>query len=401
MKLLTCVLFLLSCCIGYAQIKISGQVIGTDNLPVTYVNVYIKNTTIGTVTDLDGNFEFTSKKNRGRLIISLMGYETISLKFNAKKKYFKIILKEESNTLDEVVIVSKPKKRLSKKENPAYRILKEIWKRKKENGLKLTKTYQYKKHLTTEIGLNNLDTAFIKNIFKKDYKKIINQLAIGEDKKGYYIPLYLSESVSRVYGNNIIKQQRIDIEAEKKEGVQKNGFAFDRIARTFGDVDIYKDNFQLLKTSFISPISTSGFDTYDFVLNDSTVINGTKLYNIYFFPRRNDLAFVGNFWVADKSFSITKIKMKTNKEINLNFVRNISIEKEYFIKNDSIYLPKKEVYIGDFTLLDKSEDNKGMTVHKSATYSQYLFNKPLSNNFYSQSIIRYKPKQFEKHNVYT
>ena len=90
-------------------------------------------------------FQLTSQKNRGSIEISFVGYETLSLKFSPKKTYFKIVLKEASNLLDEIVIVSKPKKRLKKKENPAYRILKEIWSRKKKNGLKLVKAYQYKK----------------------------------------------------------------------------------------------------------------------------------------------------------------------------------------------------------------------------------------------------------------
>ena len=97
--------------------------------------------------------------------------------------------------------------------------------------------------------------------------------------------------------------------------------------------------------------------------------NKKKFYSIYFFPRRNgDLAFEGNFLVADKNFSITKIKMRVHKDINLNFVRKLSFEKEFLIKDDSIYLPKKDIYIGDFTFTDKDESNKGLTIKKTSEY---------------------------------
>lgn len=127
--------------------------------PLPYVNVYFKNSTNGIVTDFEGKFELTP----------------------TKKRHFTIYLEEESNTLEEVVIVVKPKKRLPKKENPAYRILKEIWKRKKKNGLKLVSYYQYKKIQTTAISLNNLDTVFLQEIFKKSYKKTIDELPYNEN----------------------------------------------------------------------------------------------------------------------------------------------------------------------------------------------------------------------------
>ncbi|MFT5761207.1 MAG: hypothetical protein ACI8WA_000317 [Polaribacter sp.] len=401
MKIFIPILLLFTCFISNAQLKISGQILDGGNEPLPYVNVYFKNTTNGVITDFDGRFQLVSKKKRGSLEISFVGYETLSLKFSPQKKFFKIILKESSNLLDEIIIVSKPKKRLKKKENPAYRILKEIWSRKKKNGLKLVKAYQYKKLLTTEVGLNNLDSLFLKNIFKKEYKKVLEELPPNDDGINYYIPLFLSETVKNIYGNNSLNIEREDIEAEKYNGVNKDGFIFERISNTFNEIDIHKNNIEVLKKSFVSPISTTGFQTYDYVLHDSITVNNKKTYSIYFFPRRNgDLAFEGYFWVADKNFSITKIKMKIHKDINLNFVRKLSFEKEFTIKDDSIYLPKRDLYTGDFTLTDKGDDNQGLTIKKTTSYSDYIFDQKLSDAFYSEKIKRYKPKQFNQTEIY-
>jgi hypothetical protein len=396
LKLLFSIVFTLSFALQ-AQLKISGQILDKDNEPLPYVNVYLTNTTNGTVTDFDGRFQLSTTKRRGKIEISFVGYETQSLKYNSKKTHFNVVLSEASNTLDEIIIVSKPKKRLKKKENPAYRILKEIWSRKKKNGLKLVKAYQYKKLQTTEIGLNNLDSLFLKNVFKKEYKKVLNELPPNDNGINYYIPLYLSETVKNIYANNLMNAKREDIEAEKNAGVSKQGFVFDKMSNTFNDLDIHQNNIMVLKKSFVSPISTTGFETYDYVLHDSIIVHKKKFYSIYFFPRRNgDLAFEGNFLVADKNFSITKIKMRVHKDINLNFVRKLSFEKEYIIKNDSIYLPKKDIYIGDFTFTNADEDNKGLTIKKTSEYSQYEFDKELPKAFYSENIIRYKPRQFNK-----
>ena len=130
-------------------------------------------------------------------------------------------------------------------------------------------------------------------------------------------------------------------------------------------------------------------------------MNNKKTYSIYFFPRRDgDLAFEGFLWVADKNFSVTKIKMKINKDINLNFVRKLSFEKEFTIKDDSIYLPKTDIYSGDFTLTDKDDANKGLTIKKTSSYSDYIFDKKLNDEFYSGEILRFKPKQFDQNKMY-
>jgi hypothetical protein len=334
-------------------------------------------------------------------VVSFLGFKSQTFRVNTTTKFLEITLEENASQLEEIIIITKPKKRLRKKENPAYKILREVWKHKKENGLKLVDAYQYKKLLSTEVGLNNLDSAFLKNIFKKEYHNIVSKLPYNQTGVNYYIPLFLNEKVVSVYGNNRKNLKREVIEAEKNGGAQKEGFVFKKLSNAFNNIDIYKNNVTVLKKSFVSPISTRGFETYDYLLYDSIVTNNRKQYQIYFFPRRNgDLAFEGSLWVADKNFAVTKIKMKIRKDINLNFARNISFEKEFIIKNDSIYLPKKDIYNGDFTFSDKDETNKGLSILKINYFSNYKFNKPLPAVFYSKKTKKIKQNQFKKSESY-
>ncbi|MCG8837172.1 carboxypeptidase-like regulatory domain-containing protein [Tenacibaculum dicentrarchi] len=401
MKKKLLILLLLATNILYAQLTLQGTVIDEFNNPMPFVSVYLKNTVQGTTTNNKGEFYLKTKKKKGVLEISFVGFQTQTLPVNQQTKNLKIIIKEDANELDEVIIVTKPKKRLKKKENPAYKILKEIWKRKRKNGLDLVDYYQYKKHSTTEIGLNNLDTTFLKRIFKKQYKETLNKVKYDSDGVNYYIPIYIKEQVSKVYGNNKNKTLREDIEAEKIEGLGAEGFVFNRIANTFEEIDIFKNNITLLDKSFVSPLSSDGFATYDYVLYDSIIKNNKKLYNIYFFPIRDgDLAFQGNFWVTDTAFSINKIKMKVHESINLNFVRSLSFEKEFKVKNDSIYISTKNGYEGDFTVIDKSDKNKGLTVKKNTILNKHLLNKPLAESFYLQKRLKIKPNQYKKEASY-
>ncbi|CAM1351280.1 DUF5686 family protein [Tenacibaculum crassostreae] len=401
MKNLLAFLLLLTTSYISAQITIQGKVVDEFNNPLPFVNIVLKKTNYGTTTDDDGKFFLKTQKFRGVLEVSFVGFQKQTIKVNQKTKFLNIVLKEESNELDEVVIVTKPKKRLKKEENPAYKILKEIWKRKRKNGLDLVDHYQYKKNTSIEIGLNNLDTVFLKKIFKNEYQQAIKEVKYDSDGINYYIPIFLNEQVANVYGDNKNNAVREDIEAEKSEGLGAQGFIFDRMSNTFQNIDVFKNNITLLQKPFISPLSSDGFSTYDYVLYDSIVDNNKKLYNIYFFPRRDgDLAFQGNVWVADKNFSIKKIKMKVHKSVNLNFVRGLSFEKEFEVRNDSIYIPTKNAYEGDFTFIDKNDSNKGLTIKKDITFENYVLNKAFPKSFYEQKVEKIRPDQYKKDDSY-
>ena len=92
--------------------------------------------------------------------------------------------------------------------------------------------------------------------------------------------------------------------------------------------------------------------------------------------------------------------MKVHKSINLNFVRALSFEKEFDVKQDSIYIPTKNAYEGDFTFLDKNESNKGLTIKKTILFEKYILNKPLDKSFYSQKNVKTRPNQYKKEDSY-
>jgi hypothetical protein len=383
------------------KIIYKGIVYDENREPLPFVNVYMGKGKNGTTTDINGEFTLKTRHKRGKITFSLIGYQTKTIKVNPKQTFIKVILKEEKNVLDKVVIIKRPKKRLKKKENPAYPILKQIWKRKKHNGLKQVKRYEYRKHETNEIGLNRLDTVFLKKLFKQDYPDIINELPYDNEGFHYTIPIYIKERVYHIYGNNLLGKERIDVEAEKSKGFEGQGFAFERMANKFDEVDIYKNTFNLFNKPFVSPVSTTGFDTYDYLLYDSITKGNKKYYNIYFFPRRKgDLAFEGNFLVSAQNFSISKISMRLKKDANVNFIRNLYIEKEYTIINDSLYLPKTDIFEGDFSLIDKRDTKKGITLKKTYQYFDYNFNNTYPEDFYDQKVEQYYPKQFKKDKNY-
>ena len=83
--------------------KVSGTVTDEKGEPVIGASVVVVESKQGTITDIDGKFLVNVPKN-GHLKVSYIGYETQEVAVK-NRQLLKVILKEESTALNEVVVV--------------------------------------------------------------------------------------------------------------------------------------------------------------------------------------------------------------------------------------------------------------------------------------------------------
>lgn len=86
------------------SLSITGVVTDASQDPVIGASVLVQGTTNGTITDVDGNFQLSNVPAKGTLLISYIGYKTQVLPINGKTR-FTVVLAEDTETLDEVVVV--------------------------------------------------------------------------------------------------------------------------------------------------------------------------------------------------------------------------------------------------------------------------------------------------------
>lgn len=104
-RLLISVLMLLPL-IGWAQspMTVTGTVYDGTDEPLIGVSVMVKGTANGTATDFDGNFSIKAAKGN-TLVFSYIGYSTTEIKVENDQP-MRIVLKEDSKVLDEVVVTA-------------------------------------------------------------------------------------------------------------------------------------------------------------------------------------------------------------------------------------------------------------------------------------------------------
>lgn len=93
------------CLITFAQSRsVSGTVVDIQNEPMIGVNVLIKGTTNGVITDLDGRYTIAGVSENSVLTVSYIGYIAQEITVG-KQTNINFTLKEDAQTLDEIVVV--------------------------------------------------------------------------------------------------------------------------------------------------------------------------------------------------------------------------------------------------------------------------------------------------------
>ena len=85
-------------------IKVKGQVVDESGEPLVGATVKVKDTSVGTITDFDGNFQLDVKSN-ATLVVSYLGYKNREIAVRGRAILDPIKLDSDNNMLEQVVVV--------------------------------------------------------------------------------------------------------------------------------------------------------------------------------------------------------------------------------------------------------------------------------------------------------
>lgn len=350
--------------------KIRGKITDkTTKEAVPFVNVLLKGTNAGTVSDFNGDYFIETKAVSDSVIFTCLGYKTIS--HSIIKHGFQTIdieIEQQNTQLNEVVVLPG--------ENPAHVLLKKVIAKKEVNNPKNVNSYTYECYNKLQFDINNFDERY-KN------KKIMNKMQFVFDYVDTsaitgktYLPFLLIESVSDNYFQSKPKLEREKIKASKVSGTENQSVA-QFTGKMYQTYNIYDNTLDVFGQGFVSPISDYGIAFYKYYLIDSAFIDDNWCYQISFKPRRKqESAFTGFVWIADTSFAVRKVQIRIPDDANINFVNDLVATAEYKQVNDSIWLPEVDFLFIDFNLTDKST---GFFGRKTTTYRNYVIDAPIED----------------------
>jgi hypothetical protein len=383
--------------ITWAQTKVSGIVVDAEDKPISFANIVFKGSTSGVVSDDNGKFYMESDKTYTALYCSFVGYQRAEIPLDKSVNFnLKIVLKSEQ-VLQEVVIF---KGKTSKKNNPAIDILRKIWARKKSNGLKMFHQYEYEKYEKVEFDLNTIDSSFMNSKVFKGLEFVFSKVDTSDVTGKTYLPIFINESIYDVYGDNKIGKEKEVIKANKNSGLGNGDGVNTFIKDLYSDYNIYDNYITFFDKNFTSPLSRTGIDTYNYVLSDSSYIDKKWCYNIVFYPRRKgELTFKGNFWVNDTTYAIKKIEMSVTKSANINWVKDIFLEQEFDVENDSVFILTRDYMMSDFSI-NKKEKSQGVYGKRTTLYRNHKYNQEKPEKFYREEVNYVDNKVYNRSNEY-
>lgn len=334
----------------YSESKvIEGKVVDENNNPIPYSNVYIIGTSIGVLSNDIGNYRLildsSIEKKYNEIEASFLGYENKKLIIpKGEKIKLDFVLKEEQIELEEINISAK--KKVKRKENPAYEIILEAVKNKKQKTINEIPQYSFKEYSKTSYSISNINELKPKSGFVKLFPEILKYIKESEKTGKKIAPFYFNEKVTKHYYSKNFRKYKVLTEAKKISGFEYP-ILNDFMERAINGMKFKKSSIFLLGKNFVNPVSFLGQFHYRYYIIDTVFIDDIKCINIGFKPsRKEDLTFRGNVYITVNKKLIKKIDLTVPKDVNINFVNSINIIKSFqIIDNEYFFENKGNIYV--------------------------------------------------------
>ena len=372
--------------------QITGEIVDKDGYAIPYASAMYKGHHIATASDMNG--AFTIERHEGwTLTISSVGFRSQTIKIDASTpSHLKIVLKEDSKSLNEVIVKSK-RARYSRKDNPAVALMRRVIAAKSKTHLDNHDYYQFNKYQKITLSMNDLQPQDLETGMFKKSSWLLDQIETSPYNNKLILPLSVDETVTQhVYRKNP-KTEREIVMGQKTEGINKviqTGEIINTLLKDiFTDVDIYDDYVRLLQYPFTSPIGKTAISFYRYYIQDTVYVDRDLCYHINFIPNnQQDFGFRGDLYVlADSTLHVKKCTMTIPARSDVNFVENMKIEQEYTRLPDGDWVLTKDDMFAELKL--NKLFNKLLVV-RTTRLSDYAFDELPNKLFKGKAKVRHE-----------
>lgn len=357
------------------------------NQPLPYVSVSFTGTSFGTSTDINGKYTLQTTENFYKVQVSYLGYRTINTTvIPGETQTFNVHLSQSGQSLKEVAIKGAKKTRYRNKDNPAVELIRRVIARKDSNRVENYDYVEFQQYEKLIFSFSNLSTNLGTKKLFKSYKFILENRDSTLVPGKSLLPVYLDEKISQNYFRKKPEAKKVVVLGNKR--VNFGSFIDDEgmnayLNRMYSDVDIYSNNIFLMTNEFLSPIADEAPTFYKFFITDTvTDSDNHKLVELSFTPRNTtDMLFEGKIYVTiDTNYAVQHAILSINKNINLNWVRSMTVNQNFERNADGKYQLVQSDMMADFGITKKGKT--GLFGQRKVNFKNYVFNKQHADTTY-------------------
>lgn len=317
-----------------AKAQITGEIVDTEGYPIPLASAIYKGHHVAAASDMEGRFKI-ARHEGWVLTISSVGFMPQNIKVDAKTPaHLKIVMKEDSRSISEVVVSAKRGK-YTRKNNPAVDLMKRVIAAKERTHLDNHDYYQYNKYQKITFSLNDISPEKLDTgIFKKQ-PWLADQVETSSFNHKLILPISVDETVTQHIYRKDPKVEKDIIKGQRSDGINnvlQTGEILNTVLKdVFTDVDLYDDHIRLLQYHFPSPIGETAISFYRFYLEDTVYVDQNLCYHLQFIPNnQQDFGFRGDLYVlTDSTLHVKRCTLTLPKSTDVNFVRDLQVTQEF------------------------------------------------------------------------
>jgi len=345
---------------------------------LSYANVRVLNSSMGTASNFEGEYEIKLPEGEYQLISSYIGYKTdtlyINLKSDLKDLDFKLI--QTDVTLPEIVIYPG--------ENPALEIIKKAIERKRERDEKIF-SYEFEAYTKGIIRAPEDVTAGSNTV----------SISIGDAEDQELKIAGIIENESKGYFQKPDNYKEI-ITARKQTAnfpPSINILTGGRIMQNF-----YDDEISFLGSYLPGPLAGNSFDYYYFYIEETMAMDDKTVYKIYMAPDdESDPGFEGRIFILDKTFDLIKVDLNLNKAANPGGIFDtVNVFQQFSSYNESVYMPVDYRLFATANYLNIAR----FGFELNTILYNYKINPEIDEDIFSKAIITVQPEADKKDSLY-
>lgn len=376
--------------LGAGRYFLRGIVRDADSLePLPLASVKSEANSVSTLTDDKGIFELTVPDTTSTLVISCLGYDTRNLKIKKNNvNLYDVMLTPSTTMLDEVVV---KRQKYSKKNNPAVDFAVKLRNARDLTDPRRNDYYNYNVHELITFALNDFGTKEDMSALYKRFPFLWEHVDTSEISGKPILNVLVKEKLAEVHYRNSPNTEKEIITAERQEGLdemadQQNVLTL--MQDFLPEIDLYKNDIDILHNKFVSPLSRIAPDFYKFYLTDTVEVGNEKCIVLSFYPRNpQTFGFNGQVYVVegDSTMFIKKVEMRTPRSINLNFIESLLITQEFKRAPDGSRIKDKDDITVELAIVPGSQ---GVYIRRNMAFNKHDFDK-----WYDTSVYDMAPKR--------